>query len=321
MIPSNFFVHPNAICESTQIGANTRIWAFAHVLKDARIGADCNICDHVFIENDVIVGDRVTIKCGVQLWDGMRVAEQVFIGPNATFANDRFPRSKVYPDQFAITTIEAGASIGANATILPGLTIGRGAMVGAGAVVTKNVPANAIVVGNPARITGYVTNANGSSELPNHHHSAETATKIGPQSLNVGDASLHHLPLIQDMRGDLSVGEFERSVPFTPERYFLVFNVPSKDVRGAHAHKVCEQFLVCVKGSVMCVLEDGLNRIEVKLDQPNLGLYMPAGIWGTQYRYSDDAVLLVFASHYYDSNDYIRSYDAYLDFVKARAGG
>ncbi len=316
---NNVYIHPQALCESTQIGANTRVWAFAHVLKGAQIGADCNICDHVFIENDVIVGDRVTIKCGVQLWDGLRIAEQVFIGPNATFANDRFPRSKVYPEQFATTTIEAGASIGANATILPGLTIGRGAMVGAGAVVTKNVPANAIVVGNPARITGYVTHQQENRELPNHIDKAESKAP-GVQALGVGGASLHQLPLIHDLRGNLSAGEFERSVPFTPERYFLVFNVPSKDVRGEHAHKVCEQFLICVKGSVVCVLEDGAQRIEIKLDQPNVGLYMPASIWGTQYRYSDDAVLLVFASHYYDANDYIRSYDAFLEYIKNRAG-
>jgi UDP-2-acetamido-3-amino-2,3-dideoxy-glucuronate N-acetyltransferase len=151
-----FFSHEHALVEpGAEIGDRTRIWAFTHVLAGARIGADCNICDHVFIENDVIVGDRVTIKCGVQLWDGIRLADDVFIGPNATFTNDLFPRSKKYPESFLQTHIQSGASIGANATILAGLTIGEKAMVGAGSVVTKDVPPYAIVVGNPARIIRY----------------------------------------------------------------------------------------------------------------------------------------------------------------------
>src|SRR5512136_1804263 len=129
-----FTVHPLGVCESTRIGQGTRVWAFAHILPGAEVGRDCNICDHVFIENDVVVGDRVTVKCGVQLWDGVRVEDDVFIGPNATFTNDRFPRSRRRPKTFLVTTVKEGASIGANATILAGLTVGRGAMVGAGAV-------------------------------------------------------------------------------------------------------------------------------------------------------------------------------------------
>jgi UDP-2-acetamido-3-amino-2,3-dideoxy-glucuronate N-acetyltransferase len=146
-----FYQHPNSLVESILIGKGTRIWAFAHILPKARIGEDCNICDHVFIENDVTIGNRVTVKCGVQLWDGLTVENDVIIGPNATFTNDKFPRSKQYPAEFLKTIVKSGASIGANATILPGLTIGRGAMVGAGSVVTKDVPDFALVVGNPAR--------------------------------------------------------------------------------------------------------------------------------------------------------------------------
>lgn len=153
---SSYYLHKKALLEpGAQIGERTRVWAFAHVLAGAKIGADCNICDHVFIENDVLIGNRVTIKCGVQLWDGLRVEDDVFIGPNATFTNDIFPRSKQYPEKFLQTHIRAGASIGANATILAGMNIGEKAMVGAGAVVTKDVPAYAIVVGNPARIIRY----------------------------------------------------------------------------------------------------------------------------------------------------------------------
>src|SRR3989338_5230472 len=154
-----WYQHPQAIVESTKIGENTRIWAFAHILPSAQIGSECNICDHVFIENDVIIGNRVTIKCGVQLWNGVRIEDDVFIGPNVTFTNDLFPRSKKYPYKYLETTIKKGASIGANATILPGLTIGKNAMVGAGAVVTRSVPQNVVVSGNPAYITGYTSNS------------------------------------------------------------------------------------------------------------------------------------------------------------------
>jgi acetyltransferase-like isoleucine patch superfamily enzyme len=151
-----FFQHPLALVDSPHMGDRTRVWAFAHVLPGAVVGADCNICENVFIENDVRIGDRVTIKNGVQLWDGVVLEDDVFVGPNATFTNDRFPRSRQPPETLAKTVVRMGATIGANATILPGLTIGRRAMVGAGAVVTKNVPANAIVIGNPAFIHGYV---------------------------------------------------------------------------------------------------------------------------------------------------------------------
>ena len=137
--------------QSKNIGAGTSIWQFCVVLPGAQIGAECNICSHCLIENDVIVGNRVTVKCGVQLWDGLRVEDDVFIGPNVTFTNDMHPRSKQYPDAFPETIIRRGASIGANATILPGIEIGEGAMIGAGSVVTKSVAPHLTVVGSPAR--------------------------------------------------------------------------------------------------------------------------------------------------------------------------
>ncbi|MCI5221269.1 MAG: N-acetyltransferase [Candidatus Electrothrix sp. AR4] len=151
-----YFKHETAIVTTINIGDNSRIWAFTNILPEAVIGADCNICDHVFIENDVVLGDRVTVKCGVQLWDGIMVEDDVFIGPNATFTNDIFPRSKKYPEQFKKTVLKKGCSIGANATIICGIVVGKNAMVGAGSVVTKNVPPHAVVYGNPAKIQRYL---------------------------------------------------------------------------------------------------------------------------------------------------------------------
>lgn len=314
------FVHPRALCESTEIGAGTRIWAFAHVLPGARIGRDCNICDGVFIEGDVVVGDRSTVKCGVQLWDGVRLGNDVFVGPNATFSNDPFPRSGKRPEAYAATVVEDGASIGANATLLPGIRIGRGAMIGAGAVITRSVPANAIVVGNPARIVGYVTDADVGADGDGAKRDDDgfAAGPRGGGDGHDGGARLHRMPRFMDLRGSLSVGEFERDLPFAPRRYFLVFGVPSRETRGEHAHRECHQFLVCVHGSVRVLVDDGRRRREFGLDAPDLGLHLPPMTWGTQYRYSADAVLLVFASHAYDPADYIRSYDEFLAEAEAR---
>lgn len=150
-VEKSTFIHSLADVQTEFIGQGSRIWQFVVILAGARIGADANICSHCFIENDVVVGDRVTIKSGVQLWDGLRVGDGAFIGPNVTFTNDLYPRSKAYPDRFPVTVVGNGASIGGGAVILPGIHIGEGAMVGAGAVVTRSVPANTTVVGNPAR--------------------------------------------------------------------------------------------------------------------------------------------------------------------------
>ncbi|MCC2316943.1 WxcM-like domain-containing protein [Cellulomonas chengniuliangii] len=300
---TDFFVHGLGVCETARVGRGTRVWAFAHVLPGAAIGEDCNICDHVFIENDVVVGDRVTIKSGVQLWDGVRLADDVFVGPNVTFTNDRFPRSRKYPEAFPITRIDQGASLGGGSVILPGIHVGRGAMVGAGAVVTKDVPANAVVVGNPARIIGYGPSAEAprAAQLP-----------AVPQELVAG-ASTVALRRADDLRGSLVSAELDDDLPFRPARFFTVFDVPTRDVRGAHAHRKCEQFLVSLSGSVTCVVDDGIQRQEIVLDRPDLGLYMPAMVWGTQYRYSANSVLGVFASLPYDSDDYIRDYETFLE--------
>lgn len=144
-------IHPSSEVQSKNIGVDTVIWQFCVILKNAKIGNNCNINFNVFIENDVVIGDNVTVKSGVQLWDGMIVEDNVFIGPNVTFTNDKFPRSKQYPDMFQKTIVKKGASIGAGSVILCGIQIGENAMIGAGSVVTKNVPANELWIGNPAK--------------------------------------------------------------------------------------------------------------------------------------------------------------------------
>jgi acetyltransferase-like isoleucine patch superfamily enzyme/dTDP-4-dehydrorhamnose 3,5-epimerase-like enzyme len=312
MADGSHFEHPQALVESKSIGAGTRIWAFAHVLPGARIGADCNICDHTFIENDVTIGDRVTIKCGVQIWDGCRIEDDVFIGPNATFTNDPAPRSRRHLPEYPETIVRHGASIGANATILPGVTIGQKSMVGAGAVVTRSVPPYAVVVGSPARIIRYVDDAAG--EAPAAEPVRVDGAK-GLETLRVAGVTLHHAPTIKDLRGDLSTRQEGDGLPFTPRRYFMVSGVRSKEVRGEHAHRECEQLLVCLSGSVSCVVDDGEHRQEIVLDSPELAIYLPPMVWGIQYKYSHDAVLLVLASDPYDPDDYIRDYD---DFIEER---
>lgn len=149
-------IHSLAEVQSKNIGQKTNVWQFSIILERAVIGDNCNINCHVFIENDVVIGNFVTIKPGVQIWDGLRIENEVFIGPNVTFVNDKNPRSKKYPDTFQKTIIQHNASIGANATILGGLTIGAYAMIGAGSVVTKNVPKRALVFGSPAKIVAWL---------------------------------------------------------------------------------------------------------------------------------------------------------------------
>jgi acetyltransferase-like isoleucine patch superfamily enzyme/dTDP-4-dehydrorhamnose 3,5-epimerase-like enzyme len=299
------FVHPQAICNTQNIGSGTRIEAFSHVLAGATIGNNCLISGGVYIEDDVVIGNSITIKNGTQLWNGLRIEDDVVVGPNVTFTNEMFPRPEA--DQHAIlhTRICKGASIGANATLLPGIVIGQNAIVGAGAVVTQSVPPYAIVIGNPASIVGYVNSTKEQDEQP-----STNGTEIVPTS--VKGVMLCQFPKIRDLRGGLSVGEFERDIPFTPKRYFLVFDVPNRKVRGEHAHRHCKQFLICVRGALSVVADDGIARKEFLLDSPAKGLYLPPMIWGIQYKASPDAVLLVFASDYYDKADYIRDYDEFL---------
>jgi acetyltransferase-like isoleucine patch superfamily enzyme len=316
------FEHPAALVEGARVGPRTRIWAFAHVLPGAVIGSDCNICDHVFVENDVRIGDRVTVKCGVQLWDGITLEDDVFVGPNATFTNDPFPRSRQRPRAFTRTVVRAGASVGANATVLPGVSVGRGAMVAAGAVVTHDVPAHAIVAGNPATIRGYADSVRGKTAA------SPVVRAEGARPSAVRGVLVRSLGLFADLRGQLAVAEKGRHLPFVPCRAFFVFGVPSREVRGEHAHRTLEQFLICVNGECSVLVDDGRRREEILLQGPRTGVYVPPLVWAVQYRFSADAVLAVLASAPYDEADYVRDYEEFLRLVgrrgkapRRRAGG
>ncbi len=296
---NEIFVHDKAICETRQVGAKTRIWAFSHILPDAKIGENCNICEHVFIENNVIIGNNVTIKSGVQLWDGVELEDNTFIGPNVTFTNDHFPRSKEYPEKFLNTTVHKGASIGANATILPGIEVGQYAMVGAGSVVTMNIPAHAIVVGNPAKIIGF--------------NDAEIFKIDKDHIKSVTDTFLSHVKVCAvsefvDNRGNLTFFEFGKEIPFLPKRSFMIFNVPTNKFRGNHAHREGHQFVICIKGSVTIVTDDGYVRQKIMLDSTNVGLHIQPKVWNVLYDFSENAAVIVFTSEYYDREDYINQY-------------
>ena len=153
---TNVKIHPLADVQSVSIGERTQIWQFSVIWKGAKIGKDCNINCHTFIENDVVIGDRVTVKAGIYIWDSIKIADDVFLGPNVTFVNHNYPRSKQYLENKKITIIQKFASIRVSATILSGVEIGEHALIGAGSVVTKSVPPHALVMGNPARVTGKV---------------------------------------------------------------------------------------------------------------------------------------------------------------------
>jgi hypothetical protein len=262
----------------------------------------------VFIENDVVLGDRVTVKCGVQLWDGTVVEDDVFIGPNATFTNDPFPRSRVPRAPGPRTVLRAGASIGANATVLPGLTIGRHAMVAAGAVVTRDVPANAIVAGNPAAITGYVT------EQPRYGGPTVDAAVPRPEDLGVKGVTIHSLPLFEDLRGSLAVGDLA-GLPFVPGRILIAFDVPTRRVRGERAYRTTDQYFVCARGQCDVMVDDGTARREIRLSDPRTGVHVRPLVWTVQYGFSSDAVLVTLASGSYDPDDYVRDYEEFLRLV------
>ncbi|WP_216595385.1 WxcM-like domain-containing protein [Aestuariivita boseongensis] len=230
------------------------------------------------------------------------IAEGVSIGPRVVLAGDGIVlRENV--------TLDAACVIGAD------VAVGQGAWVRAGAVVLRSVPPNAIVEGNPAQVVGYLNGSRLESRPDPRHVDVQALGDLKRPAmvpLGIGQSSLYLMRRIEDARGSLTVGEVPDEVPFTPARYFVVYDVPSMELRGEHAHKKCQQFLICLHGSCRVLLDDGVERCEVTLDRPDIGVFMPEMIWGTQYRYSPEAVLLVLASRPYEEDDYLRTYDAFL---------
>jgi hypothetical protein len=240
--------------------------------------------------SDCIIPESARIESGVTL--GQRV---IFAGENIL--------------------IRANARLDAACVIAEDVTIGQGAWVRAGSVVLRSIPANAIVEGNPAQVVGYVDRATLDNRPDPRLIDVQSFGHLPRPAcipLEVGGSALYLMRRVSDTRGSLTVGEVPTEVPFSPARYFAVFGVPSIELRGEHAHKQCKQFLICLHGSCRVLLDDGTRRCEVTLDRPDMGIYMPEMIWGTQYRYSPDAVLFVFASRPYEDDDYLRTYEEFL---------
>jgi len=249
---------------------------------------------------------------GAQLF-GCHVESDAYIGPNAVIVDQKYPRAMGKGEKARAVLVRAQATIGANAVILAGVEVGRGAVVGAGAVVTSDVPPYCIVAGNPARLIGYVS-ADAREKprvLLQGPHEGEALPRI-----KVKGVSLRRTSLIRDVRGNLSAAELGKELPFPVRRYFLIYDVPNDRVRGEHAHRKLKQFLVCLRGRCSIIVDDAVRREEILLDSPNRGLYLPPMVWSVQYKYSQDALLMVLASAEYDAADYIRDYEEYRRLLR-----
>ena len=284
------FIHPRAVCEAADIGVGVRIEAMACVPATARIGSG------------------VTISNCVSLAPGMVVEDDVHIGPNASFPEHRILFSSMVQER--PTLLRKNCTIGANAIVGPGVIVGEHAVVDAGAVVTTSVQPFAIVSGNPARVIGF-------ADTPKTQATGDARSDSPVQVIHskVKGVRAYQLPFITDPRGNLTVGEFGPHLPFAPKRYFATFDVPNATVRGEHAHRECEQFLLCLHGSCAVMVDDGEHREEFLLDRPTFGIYVPPMIWAAEYKHSADSTLLVFASHHYDPADYIRDYAEFLEHL------
>jgi acetyltransferase-like isoleucine patch superfamily enzyme len=296
------FIDSSARFEGGSLGDGSRVLAYVRAGPDVVVGRNCVVHEHAVLLGDVVLEDDVEVLTGAQLLGNVRIEQGVSVGAAAVVGGTA-------PDA-GLTSVRRFASIGANVTVHPGVVIGRRAVVEPGSVVTESVPANAIVTGNPATIVAYVESG----------HEAASRELVVPAPIGRGakiesrvrGVSLHGLTHARDLRGSLTAAEFA-DLPFAPQRMFTVYDVPSESVRGAHAHRACSQFLVALAGELSCLVDDGSDREEIRLAKPDVGLHIPPMIWGTQWRYTRNAVLLVFASHPYDAADYIRDYEEFLE--------
>ncbi|SDG47158.1 WxcM-like domain-containing protein [Dyella sp. 333MFSha] len=273
------------------------------------------ISPHASIDSTAIIGIGCHVSAGAVIGPGVQLQADVVVGEGSIILNStiaegcRIAAGCVLHGTTGAThdrlILEAGVHVQAGAVLSESVHVAAGARIQAGAVIIRDVPPHAIVAGNPAQIVGYIVSAD---DAPAAHASGASTQGPSVADTKVSGVTLHRFPKILDLRGNLTVGEFGRTVPFEPKRYFMVFGVPNAEIRGEHAHRECKQFLICAQGHCSVLADDGRERQEFLLDDPSVGLYLPPLTWGVQYKYSPDAVLLVFASHFYDSAEYIRSY-------------
>ena len=268
-------ISSRAIVRTSAIGTGCSIGDFAVVAEEAVLGDNCLVHAHAIIERGARIAEDVVIEAGA------RVGAGALVGPSCV--------------------------IGANASLAPGITLGTSSRAGACSAVSGNVPPYAIVAGNPASIVSY------GSQVPSKASPLILSELKGAtEALRVPGVSVRRLPYFRDMRGSLNVYDFANDLPFVPRRSFITYGVPNTEVRGEHAHRTCHQFLICTNGAISVMVANGREVDEVRLDSPSWGLHMPPLIWGTQYKFSADAVLLVFASEPYSNAEYIRDFEEYL---------
>jgi acetyltransferase-like isoleucine patch superfamily enzyme len=306
------FIDPNARFEGDSLGSGSRVLAYVRVAPGVAVGRNCVLHDHAVLIGAVTLEDDVAVHTGAQLLGRIRVEQGVTVGAGAVVGGES-RSGEDHDQQSNEIVVHRFASIGPNVTVSPGVAIGRRAVVQPGSVVTQNVPANAVVSGNPATIVAYVDSGHEAAAqevlLP-----SSVATAVVTET-RVRGVTIHRLAYASDLRGSLTATEFS-SLPFAPRRLFTVYDVPSESVRGSHAHRTCAQFLVCTLGAVSCLVDDGSAREEIRLASPDVGLHIPPMIWGTQWKYTRDAVLLVLASHPYDAADYVRDYEEFLEALE-----
>jgi UDP-2-acetamido-3-amino-2,3-dideoxy-glucuronate N-acetyltransferase len=273
-------IHSSAIILSRNVPALVEIGPFTLVCEDAVISDSACIGAQVMIGISVQIGPRVRIQSGACISDGC--------------------------------IIESDVTVGANASVASGVCLHMGSSVTAGTNVTMDVPPYAIISGPESAIAGYV-DANLSDEK-----SQNIPRLIERGASRIRGVRLYELPNYLDMRGNLSVGEFEKDLPFYPKRFFVVYDVTNERIRGEHAHYKCHQFLQCTHGACSIIADDGFERQEFRLDKPNRGIYLPPMIWGIQYKFTRDAVLLVFTSEHYDPEDYIRNFAKFREIARSK---
>lgn len=277
----------------------------ANIDRSALVGPECTVAA------GAVLGAHVELKAGVAIGEGA-VLVNCTVGANCRIAPGCILQGN--HDNGARVVLEDGVVLMTGVVIAEPVVIASGARIQPGSVITRDVPPHAIVAGNPAQIVGYTL----STEDAGRGNAAPAAAGPSVTETGVLGVTLHRFPKILDLRGNLTVGEFGRTVPFEPKRYFMVFGVPNAEIRGEHAHRECKQFLICAQGHCSVLADDGHKREEFLLDDPSIGLYLPPLTWGVQYKYSPDAVLLVFASHYYDSAEYVRSYNEFRTLTSGR---